>query len=98
VLATTRLAGARRDGTTVEVKSGYGLTLADELRLLAVAARATDDVTFLAGATWCRPSTRAAPTRWTHLCDDMVPRAPHARWVDVFCERAPSTSTSPGPC
>jgi imidazolonepropionase len=88
-LAATRLAGARRDGTThVEVKSGYGLTLVDELRLLAVAARATDDVTFL-GAHVVPPEYEGRADAYVaHLCDDMVPAcAPHARWIDVFCER-----------
>ncbi len=88
-LATTRLAGARRDGTThVEVKSGYGLTLDDELRLLAVAARVTDDVTFL-GAHVVPPEYEGRVDAYVaHLCDDMVPEcAPHARWIDVFCER-----------
>ncbi|MGH3331408.1 MAG: imidazolonepropionase, partial [Nocardioidaceae bacterium] len=44
-----RLVGEmRRQGTTtVEVKSGYGLTVADEARSLAIARQATPETTFL---------------------------------------------------
>src|SRR5919107_5563052 len=42
------LAEMRRQGTTtVEVKSGYGLTVADEARSLRLAAEATAETTFL---------------------------------------------------
>src|SRR3954467_4531655 len=46
---TARLvAEARRSGTTtIECKSGYGLTVADEARSLAVAQRHTEEVTYL---------------------------------------------------
>ena len=38
----------RAQGTaTVEIKSGYGLTVADEVRALRIAAEFTDETTFL---------------------------------------------------
>lgn len=45
-----RLVGqARRQGTTtLEIKTGYGLTVEDELRALEIIARHTDEVTLLA--------------------------------------------------
>ena len=57
----------RRQGTTtVEVKSGYGLTVHDESRALAIARQFTPETTFL-GATRCRrstPTTRPATSTW----------------------------------
>ena len=42
------VAEMRRQGTTtVEIKSGYGLSVADEARSLAVARQFTDETTFL---------------------------------------------------
>jgi imidazolonepropionase len=49
----TRLLAARIDElralgtTTIEIKSGYGLTVADELRALQIASRFTTETTFL---------------------------------------------------
>ncbi|MBO0870522.1 MAG: amidohydrolase family protein, partial [Micromonosporaceae bacterium] len=83
-----RLAGeARRQGTTtIEIKSGYGLTVPDEARSLRIAAEFTTETTFL-GAHVVPPGTDA--DAYTELvCGAMLAAAaPHARWVDVFCER-----------
>ena len=38
---------SRQGTTTVEIKSGYGLTVHDEARSLAVARQFTDETTFL---------------------------------------------------
>lgn len=76
----------RRQGTTtVEIKSGYGLTVADEARSLAVAREFTDETTFL-GAHVVPPRTTAAD--YVDLVTGEMLRAcaPHARWIDVFCE------------
>ena len=61
---TARLvAEARRSGTTtIECKSGYGLTVADEARSLAVAGRHTDEVTYL-GAHVVAPEYAGRPGR-----------------------------------
>lgn len=83
------LAEMHRQGTTtVEVKSGYGLTVRDEARALALARQFTDETTFL--------GAHVVPTDYAERPDDYVALvtgemleacAPHARWIDVFCER-----------
>ncbi len=74
--------------TTFECKSGYGLTVADEARSVALAARVTPEVTYL-GAHVVAPEFEADPDDYVDLvCGPMLEAcAPHARWVDVFCER-----------
>ena len=87
-----RLAGfideMRRQGTTtVEIKTGYGLTVDDEERLARLAAEVTDEVTFL-GAHVIPPEYAGDREGYVDLvCGPMLERcAPFARWVDVFCE------------
>jgi imidazolonepropionase len=78
----------RRQGTTtVEVKSGYGLTVRDEARALAVARQVTDETTFL-GAHVVPPEYADDPAGYVDLVTGPMLEAcaPHARWVDVFCE------------
>ena len=80
---------ARAQGTTtLEVKSGYGLTVEDERRSLEIAARVTDEVTFL-GAHVVAPEYADDPGGYVDLVTGPMldACAPHARWVDVFCER-----------
>jgi imidazolonepropionase len=74
--------------TTFECKSGYGLTVADEARSVALAAEATPEVTYL-GAHVVAPEFRDDPAGYVELvCGPMLAAcAPLARWVDVFCER-----------
>lgn len=74
--------------TTVEIKSGYGLTVADEARALAVARGFTRETTFL-GAHVVPPEYAGRPDDYVDLvCAEMLTAcAPHARWVDVFCDR-----------
>ena len=78
----------RQGTTTVEVKSGYGLTVADESRALAIAAQATPETTFL-GAHVVPAEYAADPGGYVDLVTGPMLEAcaPHARWVDVFCER-----------
>ncbi|MDF6020608.1 imidazolonepropionase [Streptomyces sp. JH34] len=83
------LAEALRQGTTTfETKSGYGLTVEDEARALRVAARHTDEVTFL-GAHIVSPDYADDPAGYVDLVTGPMldACAPHARWIDVFCER-----------
>jgi imidazolonepropionase len=89
-----RLAGLiaemRAQGTTtVEVKSGYGLTVDDEARALRLAAEVTPETTFL--------GAHVVPQAYADRRGDYVDLvrgpmldacAPFARWVDVFCEPA----------
>jgi imidazolonepropionase len=86
--ATARLVvEARSQGTTtIECKSGYGLTVEDEARCLRIAAGFTAETTYL-GAHLVPDG--ADPDGYTRLvCGPMLDAArPYARWVDVFCER-----------
>ncbi|KRE60415.1 imidazolonepropionase [Nostocoides sp. Soil756] len=87
-LLATRVAEARSLGTTtLEVKSGYGLTVDDEARALRLAAEVTDETTFL--------GAHVVPAEWRHdragyldlvMGPMLAACAPYARWVDVFCE------------
>jgi imidazolonepropionase len=74
--------------TTLECKSGYGLTVPDEARAVALAAEVTPEVTFL-GAHVVPPEYEGDRAGYLDLvCGPMLDAcAPHARWVDVFCER-----------
>jgi imidazolonepropionase len=74
--------------TTLECKTGYGLTVADEARSAELAAEVTPEVTFL-GAHVVPGEYAADPAAYLDLvCGPMLAAcAPHARWVDVFCER-----------
>ena len=95
--ATARLDRLMRGGvTTVEVKSGYGLDPATELRMLRVARRligacgAHVSTTFL-GAHAVPPEFAGRPDDYVDLVvDTMLPEvaaAGLADAVDVFCER-----------
>ncbi|CAH0265555.1 Imidazolonepropionase [Microbacterium oxydans] len=73
--------------TTVEIKSGYGLSVADEERLVRLAAEVTQEVTFL--------GAHVVPAEYADRSDEYVDLvtgpmldacAPHAKWIDVFCE------------
>lgn len=74
--------------TTFEIKSGYGLTLEDELRALALAAEFTEEVTFL-GAHVVPKEFAEKPQEYVDLViQEMIPRAAkQAKWIDVFCDR-----------
>ncbi|THJ05969.1 imidazolonepropionase, partial [Nocardioides sp.] len=84
-----RLVGEMRGQgtTTVEIKSGYGLTVEDEARSLRVARRFTDDTTFL-GAHVVPPEYDDDPAGYVALVTGpmLAAAAPHARWIDAFCE------------
>jgi len=73
--------------TTVEVKSGYGLTVADEARALRLAREVTPETTYL-GAHVVPPEFAGRTDDYVALvCGEMLAACvPHARWVDVFCE------------
>ncbi len=80
------VAEMRRQGTTtVEIKSGYGLTVHDEARSLAVARQFTEETTFL-GAHVVPAETDAAAYVELVTGPMLAEAAPHARWIDAFCE------------
>jgi imidazolonepropionase len=78
----------RQGTTTVEIKSGYGLSVTDEARSLRIARELTDETTFL-GAHVVPAEYADRPDDYVSLvCGPMLKAAaPYARWVDVFCER-----------
>lgn len=73
--------------TTVECKSGYGQTVADEERAVRLAGELTPETTLLA-AHVVPPEYAGRPDDYVELIvSEMIPRcAPHARWIDAFCE------------
>lgn len=82
------VAQARAQGTTtLEIKSGYGLTVADERRALRLAREVSPETTLL--------GAHVVPAEYAHdraayvdlVCDEMLAAcAPHARWIDVFID------------
>jgi imidazolonepropionase len=76
----------RQGTTTIEIKSGYGLTVAHERRSLRIAGEFTDETTYLGAHVI---PADADPDDYTALvCGPMLDAAaPYARWIDVFCER-----------
>ncbi|KQR17855.1 imidazolonepropionase [Cellulomonas sp. Leaf334] len=82
------VAEARALGTTtVEVKSGYGLDVDTEQRLLRLAREVTTETTFL-GAHVVPPGTDRAEYLALVTGPMLAACAPLARWADVFCEPA----------
>lgn len=78
----------RAGSTTVECKSGYGQTVADELRAVRIAGAATDEVTLLAAHVPPPEYAGRADDYVALVVDRMIPEcAPYARWIDVFCEQ-----------
>jgi imidazolonepropionase len=87
-LARKRRAEGLRAGIThAEVKSGYGLDVAAEAKSCAVAAKVTDDVTFL-GAHVVPAEFESDPDAYVDLVrgEMLAACAPHCRWIDAFCE------------
>jgi imidazolonepropionase len=73
--------------THLEIKSGYALDVEGERRLCDLAARLTEDVSFL--------GAHVVPAEYEGRADDYVELVcgpmlaacrPFARWIDVFCE------------
>lgn len=90
----TRLGELRSQGTTtVEIKSGYGLDVDQEARLLRLAAEATSETTFLGGHV-IAPEFRQRRGDYIDLVTGAMLQAcaPHATWVDAFCEPASPTA------
>ena len=89
----TRLLASRIDElqalgtTTVEIKSGYGLTVADEVRALQIARQFTSESTFL-GAHVIPAEYAQDRAGYVDLVTGpmLQAAAQYARWIDVFCE------------
>ncbi|MFL6114660.1 MAG: imidazolonepropionase [Catenulispora sp.] len=82
----------RQGTTTVECKSGYGLTVEDEARALKLAREQVEAVTYL-GAHVVPAEYRHDPDAYVDLVKgDMLDAcAPYADYADVFCERGAFT-------
>ncbi len=98
-LALPRLARIAAKGvTTIEVKSGYGLSMHDELRTLDVVRRLADLTPLRLVPTWlgaheipaeCRATPVARRDYMRLLREDMLPAVVAqgvARYADTFCE------------
>lgn len=79
---------ARQGTTTVECKTGYGLTIEDEARAIRIAREECDAATYL--------GAHVVPAEFAERRDEYVDLvrgpmleacAPYADYVDVFCER-----------
>jgi imidazolonepropionase len=87
-LLAARMAELRALGTTtVEIKSGYGLTVADEVRALTIARQFTTEATFL-GAHVVPAEYANDRAAYVDLVTGpmLEAAAPYGRWIDVFCE------------
>lgn len=94
VQAAHRLNQMRASGTTtIEAKSGYGLTVADEARLLRLSREFTPETTFL--------GAHVVPSEYANdraayvdlVCGEMLTACtPHAGWIDVFCDTGAFTA------
>ena len=74
--------------TTIETKSGYGLTVENERRSLEIAQEFTDETTYL-GAHVVPVEYKTNPKDYVDLvCGEMLEAVlPHAKWIDVFCDK-----------
>jgi imidazolonepropionase len=87
-LLAARVAEMRTLGTTtVEIKSGYGLTVADEVRALRLAGQFSSETTFLGGHVVPEEYANDRAGYVDLVTGPMLRAAtPYARWIDVFCE------------
>jgi len=95
-LALLRLSALTADGvTTIEIKSGYGLTLVDELKMLRAAKQLEQHANIKVSTTLL--AAHAVPPEYKgnadsyirYVCDMIIPAAVAAKLVDsvdVFCE------------
>ena len=73
--------------TTFESKSGYGLSVSDEARSLAIAAKYTSETTFLGAHVVPEDHAGKADGYVSLVTGEMLDAcALHAKWVDVFCD------------
>jgi imidazolonepropionase len=78
--------------TTFETKSGYGLSVEDEVRSLRIAAAHTDETTFLGAhvvpAEFAERGQAGVDEYVALVTGEMLAgAAAHSKWIDVFCDR-----------
>jgi imidazolonepropionase len=73
--------------TTIEIKSGYGLDIASEVKILKIAKEYTSETTFL-GAHVVPDEYSGDRSAYVNLVKGEMLDAvlPYAKWVDVFCD------------
>jgi imidazolonepropionase len=85
--------GLHSGTTTIEIKSGYGLTVKDEARSLSVAKQLTEETTFLGAHVVPNEYKGKADDYVDLVCGAMLTEAKaHAKWIDVFCDRGAFTT------
>lgn len=101
--ARPRLEALLNEGvTTVEIKSGYGLTLTDELKMLKAAKKLAADYPFRLRSTLL--AAHAIPPEFNNsadtyielICKELIPRVADdglAEAVDIFCEKIAFSAT-----
>ena len=92
-LVQSRIDEMHNQGTgTVEIKTGYGLSVEQEQRLARIASEFTEDVTFLGGHVVPAEYADDADAYVNLVCGPMLDAvAPFAKWIDVFCEEGAFT-------
>ncbi len=92
--AAVRLAEMRAFGTTtVEAKSGYGLDVDNEARLLRISSEFTSETTFLGAHVVPHEFAENRSGYVQLVCGPMLEAcAPFARWIDVFCDQGAFTA------
>lgn len=78
--------------TTVEIKSGYGLDIESEVKILQVAQNFTEECTFL-GAHVPPAEFEGNRAGYVDLVKGEMLNAilPYAKWIDVFCDQGAFT-------
>ena len=77
--------------TTMEIKSGYGLTVKDEIRSIEIAQHFTTESTLLA-AHVIPEEFATDPDSYVKLIIESIIPASQAKWIDVFCDRGAFTA------
>ena len=76
--------------TTIEIKSGYGLTEKDELRSIEIAGQFTDETTLLAAHVIPAEFTTNPDGYVELVVESIIPKS-RAKWIDVFCDEGAFT-------
>ena len=72
--------------TTMEIKSGYGLTEKDELRSVEIANHFSDETTLLA-AHVIPEEFKSDPDSYVDLIINSIIPKSSSKWIDVFCDQ-----------
>ncbi len=73
--------------TTIEIKSGYGLTVKDEERSLSIAHDVSEETTFLGAHVVPQEFENNRDSYVDLVCGEMLERChSHAKWIDIFCD------------